>query len=548
MKFEPTSDIPAASEGASGAATPRKSSLHDAHPPSVMDREPVTPHSARVPPATLDFALLRGALEEIPFGVATTRGDVVLYANESLNRMFGVSNGGLERKGFGDLFAPASYAEISRALAEARVFDGRVVALVDGGREVPLDVHIEWYSSEAQGTGGFVVAREVALELGALGRLVEQLGGALFRIRVGDGTLESVSPAITKLTGLDPTKCITRPVLLTTLVSSEERERVGFLYRRMAKGELLSANAQVSLRREGGITRLVQIRATARRDAGGAVRHIDGIVIDAARDPDAASASLDVRDGGAADRDRDPAARATMDLTYEMLRETSQHLTMLFREVRSIRNALKAHAPSLPADIVSELTARIDAVAAAAGATGALNRGVRHALARASMGATLGEVLEGVRATLGPSIGDASIRVDAGDAGSMVIPERVDELTLALTHLALRAFRFAGSGSLRICARRTPPPPPDPRHPPMRTGRRPPERDHAVVEIIADAPADLADAAMEISSDMLRTVPRPDEADHAHQAAQMLIAAAGGMIETDDATFSMARSVVRLKA
>jgi PAS domain S-box-containing protein len=493
---------------------------------------------------------MRGALEEIPFGVATMRGDVVLYANEPLTRLFGTSSGGLENRPLAKLFAPASYAEISRSLAETRIFDGRVIILGEGGREASLEVHIEQYSSEAQGTGGFLVARDTALETGALGRLVEQLGGALFRIRVSDGALESVSPSIARLTGLDAAKAMARPVLLAMLVSSEERERVAFLYRRMAKGELQSANAQVSLRRSEGATRLVQLRVTVRRDTGGAVRHIDGVVIEASRDPEAAQHALDApRAEGAVDRDRDPASRAVMDLTYEMLREASQHLNLLFREIRSIRNALRAHAPVLPADVVAELTARLDAVSASAGATGALNRGVRHALARATLGATLAEILESVRATLGPAVGDAAVRIDLGDAGALVLPERCDELTLALTHLALRAFRFAGSGTLRITARRTPAPALafDPRAV-VRAARRAPDREHALLEILGEAPPDLVASAMEISSDMLRTVSRPDEVDLAYQAAQSILMAAGGAIESDDATFSTARTVVRLRA
>ncbi|APR85493.1 Hypothetical protein A7982_10842 [Minicystis rosea] len=482
-------------------------------------------------------------MEEIPFGVATTRGDVVVYANDAMTRLFGAVAGGLENKPLSALFAPSSFAEIARSHADGRVFDGRVTALVDGGRELLLDVHIEWYSSEVQGTGGFLVARDLSLELGALGRLIEQLGGAHFRLRVTEGVLESVSPSIAKLTGLDAAKCITRPVLITTLVSNEERERVAFLYRRMAKGELPAANAQVSLRRADGVTRLVQIRATARRDTSGAVRHIDGIIIDAARDPDAAPGVVDAaRVEGASDPSNDPAARATGDLAYELLRETSQHLTSLFREVRALRGALRAYEAEIPPDIAAELTARVDAIAGAAGATGALNRGVRHALARASMGATLGEILEGIRATLGPAIGDGSIKVDAGDAAAIVIPEHIDELTLALTHLALRAYRFAGSGALRLSARRVAPPPLEPR------GLRRASGEHAIIEIVADAPLDLAGAAMEISSDMLRTIPRPDEVDVAHNAAQTLIASAGGVIESDDASFSTARTVVRLKA
>jgi hypothetical protein len=126
-----------------------------------------------------------------------------------------------------------------------------------------------------------------------------------------------------------------------------------------------------------------------------------------------------------------------------------------------------------------------------------------------------------------------------------VIPERVDELTLALTHLGLRAFRFAGSGTLRISARRAGPPSGQMR---PRPGAIDPRRaEHAIIEVLGSAPPDVADSMQEISGDMLRTVPRPDEADIAYAATSALLAAAGGAIESDDTTFATARSVVRIR-
>lgn len=523
------------------ASSPTQPTLSTQAAPSI----PPSPRKPSLrPPSqlTLDFALLRGALEEIPIGVATTRGGALLYANEALMCLFGAKPGGLENKHLADLFAPNSFARMSLALEESRVFDGRVIARALDGRDVEVDAHVEWYSSEAQGTGGFIVVRDLSLEAGTLRRLVEQLGGALFRVRVPDGALEGVSPTVARLTGLDAAKCAVRPVLLTTLVSSEERERIAFLYRRMAKGDLPTANAQVSLRRPDGVTRVVQLRAAAHRDTTGVVRYIEGVIIDAARDPDQVPDS--VRSESPDQAEQDPVLASILDLTYELLRETSQHLNVLFREVRAMRATLKAHASSIPPAVLTELTSRLDSLASAAGATTSLTRGVRHALARGTLGATLGEVLEGVRNTLSPTFGDRPLTIDAGDVAGLVIAERSDELTLAITHLALRAFRFAGSGSLRITARRTSPPRPDPRT--FSRGSRPPEREHAVLEILGSAPPDIADAAVDISSDMLRTVPRPDEADHAYTSAQALIVAAGGLIESDDATFSTARSVIRL--
>jgi hypothetical protein len=164
-----------------------------------------------------------------------------------------------------------------------------------------------------------------------------------------------------------------------------------------------------------------------------------------------------------------------------------------------------------------------------------------------TLGAPLAEVLENVRVTLTPlTSGDRALLVDAGDAAAAVIPERIEELGAALVYLALRAFRFAGSGTLRIVARRAEPPAENTRVR-TRTARPPADCAHIVIEILGSAPADLAETAVEISSDMLRTIPRPAEADLAYQAAQTLIASVGGSIESDDATFSTARSVIRLR-
>jgi PAS domain S-box-containing protein len=501
---------------------------------------PTIPPSARTVPATLDFALLRGALEEIPFGVATTRGDAIMYANEALARLLHAEPGGLENKPLAELFDAMAFREISQSLSAARAYDGRTRARTLDGREIDVEAHVEVYSSEAQGKGGFVILRDVSLEVGALGRLVEQLGGALFRVCVDNGVIEMLTPSITRITGLDAQRCVQRPVLLTTLLTSEERERIAFLYRRMAKGELLTANAQVSLRRADGTTRVVQIRASARRDTQGAVRHIDGAVIDAARASESGRGGHEGRGGEAASRGGDATASATMELTYEVLREASQHLNALNREIRSLRSTLRASPGALPAELAAEIGLRIDSIAHATIGASALNRAARHALARASMGATLGEVLDAVRTALTPTIGESAIDVDAGDAAGIVIPEHVDGLTLALTHLALRAFRFAGSGTVLITARRVDTTDALPH-------RRSAPREQVLLEVLGTAPADLADAAMEISSDVLRTVPRPDEADVAHSAAKALIAAVGGVIEIDDATFTAARSVVRLK-
>lgn len=544
MKSESSPSIPAGSEGRLEPVASIAPAL-----PTLLTSEPRL--------AALELALLRGALEEIPFGVATTRAGVILYANEALARIYGVPAGTLERRAVSELFTPDVYDRIVQRVEEARVFDGRVSTRALDNRALEAEVHVEWYSSEAQGVGGFLVVRDVSLEMGALARLVDLHGSALFRVRVADGTLEHVSPAVAQLTGLDASTCCQHPVLLTALVSGEERERVTFLYRRMARGEIPVGNAQVSLTLHDGTRRVVQLRATGRCDTSGIVRHIEGVVSDvahaggqplalqnAAMQPQAPPSS-----GSAPRAIKDPLAAATMELSHELLRESSQHLHTVGRELRGVRAALKAQSATLPRGVVDEIEAHLDAVASVAKGAAALNRSVRRVLAGATtLGAPLAEVLENVRATLASALGvaDRSLVIEAGDAATAIIPERIEEFCAALVYLALRAFRFAGSGSLRVTARRAEPLPEQQRARP-RLSRPPAEHTHVVIDILGAAPSDMADASVEISSDMLRTIPRPDEADLAYQAAQTLIASIGGSIECDDATFSTARSVVRLR-
>jgi PAS domain S-box-containing protein len=539
---DPSPTLPATSAGPSSA------------PPS-SGRAPLST-DPRPPSAALDFALLRGAIEEIPVGVATMREGAIVYANDALTRIFGAPAGGLERRQLSQLFPDETYARIAEQLGGTRAFDGRVRARGFDGRLIDAEVHIEQYSSEAQGMGGFLVVRDISFEASALGRLVDQLGAALFRIRVADGVLEHVSPAIAKVIGIDAGTCTQHPVLLTELCSAEERERVAFLYRRVARGEIPVANAQVSLKRHDGTTRLLQIRATARRDTSGHVSHIDGVISDAARD----AASSDAPPGAAPRqrqdaRARDPIAGATMELSHELLREASQHLHALGRELRGLRSALRGRADTIPQEAADELALRIESASSALSAAAVLNRGVRRVLTgHAAMGAPFAEVLQNVQASLAPLVGvqhaaegvGAALVVDAGDTANVILSERVDELCTALTYLSLRAFRFAGSGSLRIAAHRVVPPP-ESQRPRSRLSRPPAEREQLVIEILGTAPADMVDTVVDISSDMLHTIPRPAEADLAYQAAQMLVASAGGTIESDDTTFSTARSVVRLR-
>ncbi len=433
---------------------------------------PVTPVTTSVgdpsaSPATLDLALLRGALEELPFGVATTRAGIILYANEALARIFGAPHASLDGKHVSQLF-PEAYARMEPRLEEGRVFDERVHTSGLDGRAIDAEVHVEWYSSEAQGVGGFLVVRDVTHELGALERLIDTLGAALFRVRVSDGALELVSPGIAALTGIEASTCTQHPVLLTALVSAEERERMLFLYRRLVRGDVPAASCQVSVKRPDGGKRVLQIRASGRRDTTGVVRHIDGVLSDPLREAEARAAPQPAEQSTG----RDPVANAAMTLAHELLRESSQHLHAIHRELRGLRAALRAHAGRLPEDVAGDLAARLDGVASAQAGASALTRTVRRALAdSATLGAPVTEVLDAVATALRPVVAPAGsdeahgpLVIEPGDAANLVVPERVQELGTALVYLALRAYRFAGSGSLRITARRAAAGTPAPAH------------------------------------------------------------------------------------
>ena len=253
MEPDETQDHPAPSEGTE--TTPVSDATHAP-----------TPDSSGIQPglATLDFALLRGALEEIPFGVATTRGGRIRYANEALARILGAPHGKLEQKEIEGLFDAETWKRISASLDASRVFDGRVRTRWEGGREIDIRAARRVVQLGGAGGGRFPDhARHHARARGARAHRRSARRRALPLLRVADGRFEWVSPAIAKLTGLDASMCTTHPyVVLTKLVSDDERERLVFLYRRMAKSELPVASAQVSFcAARTGTIRVVQIRA-----------------------------------------------------------------------------------------------------------------------------------------------------------------------------------------------------------------------------------------------------------------------------------------------
>lgn len=503
----------------------------------------------RTPPASLDFALLRGALEEISFGVATTRSGEILYANAALERLYGASRGGLEQKHVRALFDPETFLRVSEQLDEQRVFDGRIHTKGLDGRPVDAEVHAEWYSSEALGIGGFLVFRDVSMELGALGRLVDMAGGVMFRIRTDDSSIEFVSPSVARLVGLDPSTCVEHPVLLSNLVSTDERERVAFLYKRLVSGEIPTATAQVSLRRPDGRMRVIQLRATGRLDTGGRVRHLDGVATDASREgPDSAGA-LPYDDAARippAPRRRTSVnvAPAVMEIAQELLRESSQHLHALNRTLGQVQ-AAQSRGAAVPNAAADELGDQLDEMSRALSASSSINRRLRRAMAGTGASSTLADLLEQVRSALARIVGASAITLDAGDAASVLIEQRVDETIFVLLYLGLRAFRLVGSGTLKIEARKAPPLPIDPR-PRGRLAAEATEVDDTLLVFVAGAPPDSSLPGVDISAEM-QAVPRESESEPAFTAAKALLALVNGTIEVDDLKMDEVRTVVRLR-
>lgn len=499
----------------------------------------------RVTLATLDFALLRGAIEEIPLGVATTRGTDIVYANGALERIYCVAPGALEKQPVSSLFGKSEMQGILAALDKKRVYDGRIRTNAFDGRAVDAEVHVERYRSESAGVGGFLVVRDVSMELGALGRLVDQLGGALFRLRVHGGALEFVSPSILALTGLAPEACVGHPELLSKLIRPEERERLSFMYRRLAHGDVPTASAQVILRRADGTEKLLHLRATGRKDTTGVVTHVEGVVTEAAgvpktkHDADAEPVtSKPTRHDGAASskprsgREPPPGefSSAVMDISAELLRESDQQHQALAREMRLLRGQL-AHPAGAgsPGPAAQELANRLERMTASIHASSALNRRVRRALRGGAGQVTVHDLLENVRAALAPSFGEAPLTITrAADASPIVLDRHVDAITLVLIHLAFRAFRLVGSGSLWIEATVS-------------------HDRELVFEIAGRSPVGETTVTNEVSSDVFGTVPHPTDVNRAEEAARTLLLAVGGTVECEEANLQMLRSIVRIR-
>ena len=443
------------------------------------------------------------------------------------------------------------------------------------GRPIDAELHVEQYTSEVQGVGGFLVLRDVSLELGALGRLVDQLGGALFRVRVADTAVEAVSPSVSKLTGVGAATVLGAPRGAHRPGLGRGAERLLFLYRRLARGEMSVASAQISVRRSDGTVRLLHVRATGRRDGSGVVRHIEGVVNEAdgssdltARPSEGPPGHDGARHDGARPKglatNPPPRSGSTPSRAPPWPSPTSccararRSSTASSRELRGLRGAVKGSAAQLPPEVALDLTTRMEAAAEIVSGAAAINRGVRRVLATATtLGAPLSELLDKVqrRPRAGARRRGARPlrrrrrrrprdrlrpRRRGGRRPDLPLPARLPLRRVRLPPHRRpprrRARRGAGA-----------PETPGARGPGAPVALRPGAGPYALIEIAATAPPDLADQVVETSSDVLRAIPRPAEADAAYQAAVTVLGTIGGSVESDDATFATARTIIRLR-
>jgi PAS domain S-box-containing protein len=496
----------------------------------------------RAPPVTLDLALMRGALEEVPVGVATTRGTDILHANSAFERLYGAAPGELDGRPLADLLGATGAAEVQQALDRRRVYDGRLRTRNLAGEEIHAELHVERYMSSADGTGGFVIARDVSFEVGALSRLLDQLGGAQFRVRVRDGALEHVTPAIEALVGRSAGECLEHPDRLADAVSPAEVERVRALYRRLCNGELAVASAEVEVRCPGGARTRLQLRATGRRDTGGSVRHIDGVVTDAnvvasereqlaARD----SARSALLPGARPSPFRFPAAEPMLDVTRALLEEVLSLLGETTSELGVVRTAAQAVSGAVPGNVARELGSSLQAAQAHLGAATALQRRLRRAIDRRPSSGPLVNALESARVALAAIAGEQAVKLDAGEAGSVEVRAGLDSLTVGLTYLGLRVFRLAGAGALRIVASME--------RSSYDGGGTAPRR--VRIELVAEPPGGSGSPAVEQSSGLASAIPRHAEMLAVFESVVAMMAAVGTTLDADEVTARGARTVLR---
>lgn len=509
--------------------------------------------SSRLPMA-LDFALLRGAADEIPFGIATTRAGAIVHANAALERIFGAHGGALDGLPVEALFEDTCLSMRDR-LDEGRPFDGHVSTRGVDGRPLELEVHVERYHS-AEGKGGFLVVRDVTVELGALAQLLDQLGGAIFRIST-DGKLLFVSPAIDALVGTDARTLTDHPERLLELVTPHERERLEVQLGRLSRGEASHASAEVAVRRPDGTSAVLHLRAAGRRGLGGVIGTIEGVVTDAtpalaerraAATLDDARASLEALASaarstvGSMPAPADAASHALLELARDLLRESSVLVASIAAEAATLRATVHAARAAVPGDVAKELTTTTLSIGRVVAGANLLARKLRRIGTSAGAAVPVSELLDELRGVVAAITGARiAVTVDAVESVTVLAPR--NDLVVALVHLALRAHRAAGAGSLRIGAYATVPPS-------AGRGFRPPEtRDpELVIDMIADPAGSDGGATLdrEQASGPISVTPTSEESARTRAAAESVLAGLGGSVEPEEVAGRFARVIVRL--
>lgn len=468
-------------------------------------------------PAALDLALLRGAMEEIPLGVATMRDDQILYANQALERIFGAVSGGLEGRRLDELFDAAMTMTIQAFLDNRRVYDGRVHGRTLDQRELDAELHVERYQSGG-GVGGFLLMRDVSHEMSALARLVSELGGVLVRVRVDETAIEHVSPSIAGLVGIEARTLMADPSCLRSLASEADQQRVAQAYQRLARGEAETESVTLAIRVDARSTIPATLYGTGRRDTSGVVRHVDGAVVPLGSRyaPSMSAPPATEQFTGVS------AMMALCDAAGDLLREAAQLSTSAAADLRTLRGAVVSAIPD--GDTARKILDGLDRMNTALSASNAINRRVRRALDTRVSRSPVRDVLDTLRVTLAPLVGDG-LEIDPGQVGDEEIDNRVDEVTLGLMQLVLYALRASPGARVVVCA--------------TRSAERPRE---IVIEI-----GTRGEARSARTSDVPMGTRRP-ESDKVLTTAATLLSTAGCMLETDDRTDGRRCTRVRLLA
>lgn len=389
--------------------------------------------------------MLRGALEEVPIGVATLSDDTIRHANAALEAELRSESGQLDGRALKELFDEDSWAVLQAALQRRRAFDGRLRARTLTGEVVQADVHAERYQSEA-GAAGFLILRDVSLEMSALSKLVSMLGGAAFRVNVDDRAFEFVSPRIVDLIEIDPLRLMEEPQCLQALISPADQTRLGGIYQQVVRGKEPTAEADVVVRLSEGRTNKLTLRITGRPDTAGVVRHVDGVATSTvAVAPRLSHAPPAAQFSGLS------TAMRLLDASNDLLREAAQLTTTATADLRGIK-ALVVSA-GLPTEACEEITSRLDTLGEQLAASNGISRRVRRAMDGRPSQVRLGDLLDNVRVHLLPIFDGRRIEVAAPTARGFQLDTRVDEVTLALMQLVLRTHHLVARGDVTMTLR-----------------------------------------------------------------------------------------------